>query len=70
MRGKCESCEFFDPCSITVLYDGSCHIRSVSKTESWPLRCKDDWCGEHQEKEEEDNHDIETLRRLGIKVGN
>ena len=44
MRGKCESCEFFE----LISDKGQCRIRSV---ETWPWRYEDDWCGEHRERE-------------------
>ncbi len=54
MRGKCESCEFFEPChedSSATIYDGVCIIRSPAG-ENWPKRYKVTGCGEHQEREE------------------
>lgn len=60
MRGKCESCEFFEPVRTweSALEDGesyslpsSCHIRSVDN-DAWPERESYDWCGEWQEREE------------------
>lgn len=75
MRGKCESCEFFEQYEderASPVYDGSCHIRSV---EDWPPRFLGNWCGEWLERVVEETfnveisaEDIETLKELGIAV--
>jgi hypothetical protein len=60
MRGKCESCEFFEITYIGA-EDGSCRIRSV---ENWPMRLTDSWCGEHREREtDEDARQRDEMRR-------
>lgn len=50
MRGKCDTCEFFNRRGMTLptLYHGTCHIRSVAG-DGWPARSSTDHCGEHQE---------------------
>ena len=58
MRGKCESCEFFEPYPVGVngtydgTYDGVCTVRSPAG-ETWPKRYKVAGCGEHREREVE-----------------
>ena len=73
MRGKCESCEFFEPVRTWegALEDGesyslpsSCHIRSVDN-DAWPEREAYDWCGEHREREtDEEARQREEMRRV------
>lgn len=54
MRGKCESCEFFNLWAVEKrdTFDGVCVVRSPAG-ETWPRRYKSAWCGEHKEREEE-----------------
>ena len=43
MRGKCDTCEFFQK----LLDGGTCHIRSVA-SDDWPLRQESSGCGEYE----------------------
>ena len=60
MRGKCESCEAYQPerewkdADQVKVYTlpGECRIRSVDD-DGWPTREPDEWCLEHREREGE-----------------
>ena len=72
MRGKCESCEFYVVSAETAEHegetyigDGSCHIRSVEGI--WPWRRQDDQCGEHRQREgDEDEREEAEVPVMGI----
>ncbi len=65
MRGKCESCEFFElyPVGRQGTYDGVCTVRSPAG-ETWPKRYKVAGCGEHEEREERHGEELEACMDL------
>jgi len=66
MRGKCESCEFFEAMGNEETdwqpFTSSCHIRSVEG--DWPRRFDWEWCGEHREREEQPGEELEACMNM------
>lgn len=60
MRGKCESCEFYDSGRGRPHW-GECHVRSALE---WPDKFENDWCGEHQERGEEHGQELQACMDL------
>lgn len=50
---QCSNCRFWDPNSADVRGEGLCRRYAPSGGKWWHETADDDWCGEHEPKDEE-----------------